>query len=1058
MPVSRPTCSRPFSLLLVLLLIGGSATVPAADSRPDLAAAMAMRAETDTLITTRHVAEADSVSSAFLESLGSTEGETSMLVAVAYDARLAVILRSSVARQKKSTLELAERVVAMKDSLDAEPLERSISLKNLADVCFRTGDRERAVDIGHEAFDERVAAVGGRDETCARIAHNLAIYSRRHSETLHWFEIAYAVRDSVLPPDDPAVGRSAIYLGETLTNAGRFDEAELLLLRGRQIFDGENARWDNRSRHAYGLFLLKRGDLPGAKEIYDDLLHDWDPEKRQADLYLMRHTQATVLEELGESDRAIEIYEELLAIDTDPPRRAEYWTRLGQIQSTKNRYEIAIACLDSGLVLRRAADAGDDAIIATTLHNLGFAHSGAAHLDSAVVYYERGLRMRRAVFPPGSGDICLSLSSLGALHLRMGNVDDAIGLSRAAADEVAGRQDAPSLELRANGLHNLALAQATAGQADSAMAALAEVEQIRRENLRLYYGSYDEHDARRLASRLTSGIGLAMSIADHHDTRQDLTVAALDLVVRGRNVDLDQLASRERWSRLAVEPAVRAAVDTLDRQRKRLADLVVRGHDPGDPEAYSRAVAAARTAMEDAETVLARLSRKFRAEGLATRADLATVRGAVPPGVALVSYVIYVDSDLYLDSERFQAAVPMAERPRRPGMYGAVVVRGDHVFFEQLGVVKEIETDIGLWRHAVLAARDEEALAPAGLEAGSRLRERIWDPVARHVTGAQEVWMVPAAALHLLDLASLPGVDRQYVVEESPAIVRITSERDLLHTLPVSGEGALIVGGPDFESRDGFMIAQGSSNAAGHRGSTDRGTELASLHFRRLAHAAAEADTVAAIWSHAVPDESATRLTGAAATEAAFKRLAPGRRHLHLATHGFVLGPDVSEGRANPNDGDAPPLSDLFQSQPLLQSGLALAGANHRVLAADDEEDGILTAAEVVGLDLSGVEGVVLSACETGLGEITSSGNVHGLQRAFRLAGARSFVMSLWPVPDAMTAHWMAAYYEALMEGGQSSAAAAWAANRHLLARCREDGRPAPPLAWGGFVVVGSGR
>src|SRR4029079_13294053 len=99
---------------------------------------------------------------------------------------------------------------------------------------------------------------------------------------------------------------------------------------------------------------------------------------------------------------------------------------------------------------------------------------------------------------------------------------------------------------------------------------------------------------------------------------------------------------------------------------------------------------------------------------------------------------------------------------------------------------------------------------------------------------------------------------------------------------------------------------------------------------------------------------------------------------------------------------------------PLLRSGLALAGANQR---KEDKDDGIFTALEASGLNLWGTKLVVLSACDTGLGEVKNGEGVYGLRRAFTLAGAESLLMSLWPVSDYTTRTSMTSYYRNLKEG-----------------------------------------
>ncbi|HEY0134081.1 MAG TPA: CHAT domain-containing protein, partial [Nannocystis sp.] len=137
----------------------------------------------------------------------------------------------------------------------------------------------------------------------------------------------------------------------------------------------------------------------------------------------------------------------------------------------------------------------------------------------------------------------------------------------------------------------------------------------------------------------------------------------------------------------------------------------------------------------------------------------------------------------------------------------------------------------------------------------------------------------------------------------------------------------------------------------------------------------------------------------------------------------------------------------LTQAGPLLRSGLALAGANERV----GRDDGILTALEVASMDLRGTELVVLSACETGVGEVDAGEGVYGLRRALTIAGARAQVMSLWKVDDAATRDLMIAYYKSLAEGtGRGEALRA--AQRVVLA----DAKRRHPYYWAAFIPSGA--
>jgi CHAT domain-containing protein len=181
---------------------------------------------------------------------------------------------------------------------------------------------------------------------------------------------------------------------------------------------------------------------------------------------------------------------------------------------------------------------------------------------------------------------------------------------------------------------------------------------------------------------------------------------------------------------------------------------------------------------------------------------------------------------------------------------------------------------------------------------------------------------------------------------------------------------------------------------------------------------------------------STSLLTGAEAQERTLNRLAS-PHILHIATHGFFL-PDSARGLMVEAD------------QAMLRSGLLLAGANQSIQQAGrtaKDNDGILLAAEAAQLNLQQTQLVVLSACETGLGSTQGSEGVLGLQRAFREAGARYLIMSLWQVLDAPTQQMMSLFYQY------------WIADqlpiRQAFSKAQKDMQQQyAPYAWAGFVLV----
>jgi CHAT domain-containing protein len=136
----------------------------------------------------------------------------------------------------------------------------------------------------------------------------------------------------------------------------------------------------------------------------------------------------------------------------------------------------------------------------------------------------------------------------------------------------------------------------------------------------------------------------------------------------------------------------------------------------------------------------------------------------------------------------------------------------------------------------------------------------------------------------------------------------------------------------------------------------------------------------------------------------------------------------------------------------MIRSGLIMAGANyaweHGQPPAPEQEDGVLTAYEISQMNLSNTELVVLSACETGLGDIQGNEGVYGLQRAFRIAGAKYLIMSLWQVPDQQTMEFMSTFYRFWLDEGMSIPDA--------FRKTQEVMRElfVSPYAWAGFVLI----
>jgi CHAT domain-containing protein len=217
------------------------------------------------------------------------------------------------------------------------------------------------------------------------------------------------------------------------------------------------------------------------------------------------------------------------------------------------------------------------------------------------------------------------------------------------------------------------------------------------------------------------------------------------------------------------------------------------------------------------------------------------------------------------------------------------------------------------------------------------------------------------------------------------------------------------------------------------------------LVFRPLPDTLAEANALQSL----LKLDARNVLTGDEATEAHLREQ-HGPRILHLATHAFFLE-DQQLATTLKAIGVGLELPLPLGENPLLRSGLALAGANAR--HSGEGDDGILTAAETAQLDLVGTQLVVLSACETGLGTIENGEGVYGLRRALVVAGAQAQLVSLWKVSDAVTQELMVDYYRRLLKGeGRSEALRA--TQLAMMANPAHQ----HPYYWAAFIPIGDWR
>ena len=307
----------------------------------------------------------------------------------------------------------------------------------------------------------------------------------------------------------------------------------------------------------------------------------------------------------------------------------------------------------------------------------------------------------------------------------------------------------------------------------------------------------------------------------------------------------------------------------------------------------------------------------------------------------------------------------------------------------------------------------------------NKLYATVWELLESQLQEINTIYYAPSGLLHRINLEAITTPDSSKMNEKYNFRL-LNSTRSLVLPSNTNPEDntAVLFGGIHYDAADILTESQTHDSQSSNQG-LGRSFRSLTTDFREEKFWAAlpgttlETSRISEMLSQKGYKVSLTQ--GDLATEEAFKEIGedrPSPRVLHIATHGFFFPDPVDSLKRNLLDNR----EAIFKTSdnPMIRSGLVLAGANHTWSGEEPYEgmeDGILTAYEISQMNLRNTELVVLSACETGLGDIKGNEGVYGLQRAFKMAGAKYLVMSLWEVPDRETQTFMTQFYQEWLSG-----------------------------------------
>ncbi|MBK8556328.1 MAG: CHAT domain-containing protein [Lewinellaceae bacterium] len=366
-----------------------------------------------------------------------------------------------------------------------------------------------------------------------------------------------------------------------------------------------------------------------------------------------------------------------------------------------------------------------------------------------------------------------------------------------------------------------------------------------------------------------------------------------------------------------------------------------------------------------------------------------------------------------------------------------------------------------------LADYTEKLYAKRQTDGTKSLYQLVWQPLEAYFSGGEKIWFSASGLIHRLNLEAIQTPDNQ-VLGDKFNFSSLGSTRQLTNRnagKAPENRTAAIFGGIRYEADSTAIVKENADLALSSSTVSSRTSDFpeadSTLRGNNWNYLPATEKEVTDIEKQLIVAKfNVIKRTGFAASEEALKSFGgqlgldgyfyqnnklASPRILHIATHGFFF-PDPGK-----NSGNKRTIFKVSEN-PLLRSGLVLSGANHAWKTgkplSPNMEDGILTALEIAQMDLSSTELVVLSACETGLGDLAGNEGVYGLQRAFKIAGAQYLVMSLWKINDEKTGEFMAIFYEKWLLNALEIPAAFRAAQSQMRQKYPN------PFFWAGFVLV----
>jgi len=976
----------------------------------------------------------------------------------------------------KRSLEIKEKVSGKNHSSVA------ISLSNLAGLYHDTGRYAEAEPLYKRSVAITEKAFGKEHPDVATGLNNLAGFYKtagRYAEAELLFKRSIEINEKALGKEHPGVATCLNNLGVLYDTMGRYTEAELLYQRSLAISEkalGKEHPDVAQSLNNLALFYVTTGRYSEAEPLYKRALdivekalgkEHPDVAKCLSNLGLLYHDTGRDSEAEPLYKGALEIYEK--ALGRDHPHVATYLNNLAAIYYSTNRYSEAEPLYKRSLGIVEKHLGRDHPEVTHSLNNLATLYSTAGRYPEAETLLKRALGINEKTFGKDHPNVARGLNNLSALYFVQGKQVEAeiLGVRALSIREKALGPEHPAV---GRSLDNLAMYYAATGKHSKSHHLFYRAFSIKDKEKEDVFLLLSEKQKLKYVKDNEDGIHSFLShSATHMQSDPSALTESLNAWLRWKGVVMEAQGRYLDAVMSSDNPNIKKKFTELIAVKKEIARLQLSKPEKMPFEECKKSIEDLDKTKGTIEAELSRLSRDFSLEKIAGRADAQRLSR------------ILDESSLYLDFARIETydfkknewakaryLLFVMIPPEQPALkiadpysffldtsFAATPKEEPVVKLIDLADAEEVDKHVRAYMKEMNRVKTDGVLPRADIlsKEAKALYEIVLKPAEQYLKGKKRLFISPDGNLNLIPFEVLITPKGKYLTESYP-ITYIAAGRDIMRFIDSSetkGE-SLIMADPDYDM--GAKEREKTVKDMGIIEAKTRGLlpkDIIELNFGRLADTKPEADAIEKTIINGFRLEVKNYQGKMALEDVLFKAVNP--RILHLATHGYFLKAEevkhdklrgVSIKFKGDSVQDMP--ANLGIENPMLRSGIVLAGVNTSI--KEGRDDGMVSAEKILGLKLKGTDLVVLSACETGVGDVQNGEGVFGLKRAFILSGAKTVVMSLWSVPSAETTELMTEFYT-LMSKGKSKAEALRRAKVSMMQK------NANPFYWGAFIMVG---